>query len=154
MPPGIEFPPETRQQFIAALEQIGKVTGPDGAAEVVGVSVPILYKWRKDDLEFAAAWDEAKLLRRELLAEQGWNVVAEILADEFHKDRLAAAKVAIERADTSAARNEGADADGIAQAIDRFTSLVAHAIAVRAVREPSSLRAAIASGAPLREGES
>lgn len=154
MPSGIEFPPDTRAKFLEALEQTGKVSGPNGAAELVGVSVPRLYVWRKADTEFAAAWDHAIAVQTTVLAERGLTVIEEILADETHKDRFAAAKFAAERGEHRAtADREGADADGIAQAIDRFTSLVAHAIAVRAVREPSSLRAAIASGAPLREGE-
>lgn len=105
MPSGVEFPANTRATFLEALGQTGKVSGPGGAAELVGVAVPTLYAWR-DDPEFAAAWDAAIAAQTTVLAESGLTAIREIIADEFHKDRFSASKFAVERAENRALKLE------------------------------------------------
>lgn len=156
MPAGVEFPPETKQHFLAALEKLGKVSGPGGACETIGVSVPIVYTWRHTDPEFAAAWTTALRMHIDTRAEKAWAVVDEILEDTTHKDRLAAAKVAIDRGDTMTVRTEGAD-DGIAEAIDRFTQAViglARPVATPDLQDTLTGRANLPARDALGPGES
>lgn len=122
---GVEFPPETRARFLAALALTGRVSGADGAAERAEIAVPTLYAWRNRDEDFAKAWDEAKAMRREILAEKGLNAIEKVVEDPNHKDHFPAAKFLVDRAEPAhtTETREGAD-DGIAEAIDRFTSLV------------------------------
>jgi hypothetical protein len=45
-----------KKRFLAALTEQGTVSH---AASAAGVSRNTAYRWRRDDLEFAEAWDEA-----------------------------------------------------------------------------------------------
>ncbi len=59
--------PETREAFIAALSECGNVTR---ACEAAGISRMTAYAWRKDDLDFANAWDAALELGAEGLEDE------------------------------------------------------------------------------------
>lgn len=48
--------PEKLTAFCAALAETGQV---NRASAAVGISTYSAYKWRKDDLDFALAWDES-----------------------------------------------------------------------------------------------
>lgn len=120
---GLEHPPEARGKFLAAIGAGKKV---QDACELAGVGVATVYNWRRDDADFRAQWLAAVEVKKLIRAEKGWSVVEKIADDANHKDQFGAAKFLVERNDTETrAESEEGDRDGIAEAIDRFTALVA-----------------------------
>lgn len=53
---GIRVPPRTREKFLEHLARTGNVTQ---SAEASGFTRKTAYKHRREDPEFAAAWDDA-----------------------------------------------------------------------------------------------
>lgn len=99
MPPGIEFPPETRARFLAALALTGHVGKACDHAEV---SVATVYRWRQRDDDFRVAWQEIIDSRKELRAQDAWHANDNLVHDPLHKDHHAAVKLAIEKNDPDA----------------------------------------------------
>lgn len=56
MPVATKSTPKKREKFLGSLREAGNVTL---AAEAVGVDRSTVYKWRKQDAEFSAQWDDA-----------------------------------------------------------------------------------------------
>lgn len=55
----------TKARFLQALERNGG--GVSAACRQVGAGRNLVYQWRKEDKEFAAAWDEALIAKDEKL---------------------------------------------------------------------------------------
>lgn len=74
-----------KQAFVNALKRVGTVSV---AAEIVGLSHVTMYRWRKDDPEFAEQWDHALTLAFEGLESATYLKLAEVLKDP--RKRIAA----------------------------------------------------------------
>jgi hypothetical protein len=66
MPNFTKLTPEKRSEFLDLLRESGNVSK---TAEVIEISRVALYMHRKADPEFAAEWDEAAAIGRELVAD-------------------------------------------------------------------------------------
>ena len=61
---------DRREAFLAALQDGRSVTG---AAKAAGINRTLLYRWRSDMPEFAAAWDETVETALDLIEEEAWQ---------------------------------------------------------------------------------
>jgi hypothetical protein len=59
-----------RAAFVAALQEGRSVTG---AAMAAGVNRTLVYRWREEMADFAAAWDEAVEAATDLIEEEAWR---------------------------------------------------------------------------------
>lgn len=66
----MEFTAEKQATFLKALARRGIVAAACRAARVSRTTV---YERRRDDAEFAAAWEEAEEIAADVLEEEGWR---------------------------------------------------------------------------------
>lgn len=71
-----------KQAFVNALKRVGTV---GVAAEIVGLNPQTFYRWRKDDPEFAEAWENAVNLAFESLESATYLKIAEVLKDPYKR---------------------------------------------------------------------